>query len=152
MTIYRRWADMQSLLADLMTMEWSGVFEDAALDASVSSADGLAGAITAMVTALRENELFRKIVHVDPELLLPYMLDRRGRTQDSILALLEASIDSGQRDGSIRTGDPTLLARSLLLATHGFALSVETMADRSGPSVAELDQELRSLIERYLRP
>lgn len=152
MTIYRRWADMQSLLADLMTTEWSGVFEDAALDAGVSSSDGLAGAITAMVTALRENELFGRIVHVDPELLLPYLLDRRGRTQDSILALLEASIDTGQRDGSIRAGDPTLLARSLLLATHGFALSVETMADRSGLSVAAFDQELRSLIERYLRP
>lgn len=152
MTLYRRWADMPSLLADLMTQEWSGVFEDAALDASASSLDRLAGAVTATVSALRDNELFRRIVHVDPELLLPYVLDRRGRTQDSILALLEAAILAGQQDGSIRTGDPTLLARSLLLAAHGFALSVETMADRAGPSITSFDEELRHLTERYLRP
>lgn len=152
MTLYRRWTDMPSLLADLMTQEWSGVFEDAALDASASSLDRLAGAVTATVTALRENELFRRIVHVDPELLLPYVLDRRGRTQDSILALLEAAIRAGQQDGSIRGGDPTLLARSLLLAAHGFALSVETMADRAGPSITAFDEELRHLTERYLRP
>jgi AcrR family transcriptional regulator len=152
MTIYRRWADMQSLLADLMTMEWSGVFEDAGLDARGSSLDRLAGAVSAMVAALRENELFRKIVHVDPELLLPYLLDRRGRTQDAILALLQAAIRSGQQDGSIRAGDPTLLARSLLLACHGFALSVETMTHRSSPSVAAFDEELRRLTEGYLRP
>jgi AcrR family transcriptional regulator len=152
MTLYRRWTDMPSLLADLMTLEWSGVLEDAALDANASSLDRLAGAVTATVSALRENELFRRIVHVDPELLLPYVLDRRGRTQDSILGLLEAAIRAGQQDGSIRAGDPTLLARSLLLTAHGFALSVETMADGSGPSVTAFDAELRRLTERYLRP
>ncbi len=152
MTLYRRWADMQTLLADLMTLEWSGVLEDAALDASASSLDRLAGAVTATVSALRENELFRRIVHLDPELLLPYVLDRRGRTQDSILGLLQTAIRAGQQDGSVRAGDPTLLARSLLLAAHGFALSVETMADASGPSVTAFDEELRRLTERYLRP
>jgi AcrR family transcriptional regulator len=152
MTLYRRWTDMPSLLADLMTQEWSGVLEDAALDANASSLDRLAGAVTATVAALRDNELFRRIVHVDPELLLPYVLDRRGRTQDSILALLEAAIGAGQQDGSIRAGDPTLLARSLLLAAHGFALSVETMADQAGPSITAFDAELRHLTERYLRP
>ena len=152
MTIYRRWADMQTLLADLMTLEWSAVFDDSALDASASSLDRLAGSVAATVTALRDNELFRKIVHVDPELLLPYVLDRRGRTQESILALLEVAIVAGQQDGSVRPGDPHLLARSLLLAAHGFALSVETMTDPSGPSVAQFDQELRRLTERYLRP
>src|SRR5512139_2038197 len=92
MTIYRRWQDMQSLLADLMTREWSGVVEDGALDAGASPLDRLVGGVAATVAALRDNELFRRIVHVDPELLLPYLLDRRGRSQDAILALLEAAI------------------------------------------------------------
>ena len=52
------------------------------------------------VTALRDNELFHKIVKVDPELLLPYLLERRGRTQDGLLDVLEAGIAEGQRDGS----------------------------------------------------
>src|SRR4051794_5971752 len=81
MTIYRRWPDMQTLLADLMTREWSGVVEDAALDAGASPLERLAGGVAATVSALRGNELFLKIVEVDPELLLPYLLVRRGRTQ-----------------------------------------------------------------------
>lgn len=152
MTIYRRWQDMQSLLADLMTREWSGVVEDGALDAGASPLDRLVGGVAATVAALRDNELFRRIVHVDPELLLPYLLDRRGRSQDAILVLLEAAIAEGQKDGAIRDGEPTVLARSIMLSAHGFAISAETMADEPGPSVEQLDHELRELTWRYLRP
>jgi AcrR family transcriptional regulator len=155
MTIYRRWPDMQTLLADLMTREWSGVVEDAALGEGASPLERLAGGITATVAELRANELFAKIVEVDPELLLPYLLDRRGRTQDAILGLVEVVIAEGQADGSVRHGDPRLLARSLMLTAHGFALSTQTMTeepDQGGPTEADLDNELRSLVERYLRP
>ncbi|MGZ5416092.1 MAG: TetR/AcrR family transcriptional regulator [Nocardioides sp.] len=155
MTSYRRWPDMQTLLADLMTREWSGVVEDAALSEGASPLERLAGGITATVAELRANELFAKIVEVDPELLLPYLLDRRGRTQDAILGLVEAVIAEGQADGSVRAGDPRLLARSLMLTAHGFALSTQTMTeepDHGGPTEADLDGELRSLVERYLRP
>jgi len=155
MTIYRRWPDMQTLLSDLMTREWSGVVERTAVGDSGSARDRLAAGVAATARTLRDNDLFRKIVHVDPELLLPYLLDRRGRTQDSILALTEGAIAEGQRDGSIRRGDATLLSRALLLAVHGFVISAETMAGDPhdpGPTLVELDAELRQLVERYLAP
>jgi hypothetical protein len=108
--------------------------------------------VASTVTALRDNALFAKIVHVDPELLLPYLLDRRGRTQDALLALLEAGIVDGQRDGSVRPGDPGLMARSLLLTAHGFALSAPTMTDGADRGLPVVDAELAGLVERYLRP
>ena len=128
MTIYRRWPDMQTLLADLMTREWSGVVEDAALTDAATVRDRLVGGVAATVAALRGNELFRKIVEVDPELLLPYLLDRRGRTQDAILGLVESAVTEGQAEGSVRAGDARRLARSVVLACHGFAISAQTMA------------------------
>lgn len=155
MTIYRRWPDMQTLLADLMTREWAVVVEDAALTEQASPLQRLVGGVAATVRELRRNELFAKILEVDPELLLPYLLDRRGRTQDAILALVEAVIAEGQADGSVRAGDPRLLARSLMLTGHGFALSSQTMtgaSDAPGPSEDDLDRELRALVDRYLRP
>jgi AcrR family transcriptional regulator len=152
MTIYRRWPDMQTLLADLMTREWAVVVEDGALGAGASPLQRLAGGVAATVAGLRGNELFAKILEVDPELLLPYLLDRRGRTQDAILGLVEAVIVEGQADGSVRAGSPRLLARSLMLAAHGFALSAQTMTGPDGPGEADLDAELRTLVERYLRP
>ena len=83
----------------------------------------------ATVQALRANDLVRRIVDVDPEVLLPYLLDRRGRSQEFVADATAALIAEGQRDGSIRRGDPTTMARSLLLATHGFVLSAHTMVD-----------------------
>ena len=150
MTIYRRWPDMQTLLGDLMTREWSGLVDDHSDDPAVSPLERLADGVASTVAALRDNELFAKIVNVDPELLLPYLLDRRGRTQEGLLALLEATIAEGQQDGSVRDGDPVLLARSVLLAAYGFGLSTPTMTDDRLDEAA-FDAELRALVERYLR-
>ena len=66
----------------------------------------------------------------------------------------------GQRHGSIRDGDADLVARSLLLACHGFALSAHTMTDpgsgTGSPSVeadvTAFDTELAHLVERFLQP
>src|SRR3982750_4273750 len=47
MTIYRTWADMPRLLADLMTREWGGVVTDtlAAADPDATTVDRLVGDI-----------------------------------------------------------------------------------------------------------
>ena len=63
------------LLADLMTREWSGLADPD--EPAGSPLERLAAGVASTVGALRDNELFAKIVHVDPELLLPYLLDRR---------------------------------------------------------------------------
>lgn len=152
MTIYRTWPDMQTLLADLMTREWGRVVaEVAAAGEGGAPLERLTGGVARMVAALRSNDLLRKIVDVDPELLLPYLLRRRGRSQDNILDLVVPLLTEGQADGSVRAGDPTLLARSMLLAAHGFTLSAQTMADAERP-VETYDEELRVMLARYLAP
>jgi hypothetical protein len=50
----------------------------------------------------------------------------------------------------LRAGEPALLARTALLAAHGFVLSVSTMTD--AVSDVDLDDELRLLLDRYLAP
>jgi AcrR family transcriptional regulator len=152
MTIYRTWPDMQTLLADLMTREWGGVVAEVASAAEgAAPLERLSLGVSRTVAALRSNDLLRKIVEVDPELLLPYLLQRRGRSQDNILGLIEPLIAEGQAAGAVRPGDPTLLARSIMLAAHGFTLSAETMTDDER-SVEAYDEQLRNLLERYLAP
>ena len=145
MTMYRRWPDMQSLLADLLVREWGGLVDDALIEADGSVSSG----VVRTVAALRGNALFRRIVEVDPELLLPYLLERRGRNQDHILELLATAIRAGQSDGTVRPGDPGVMSRTLLLAVQGFVISQPTMTDTP---VADLDRELAALVERYLAP
>ncbi len=153
MTIYRAWSDMQQLLGDLMTREWGLVVADAvaAEDSDADPVHRLVEGIVGTVRALRENELFLRIVELDPELLLPYLLSRRGRSQDAILALTDQQIRAGQEAGAIRAGNPTAIARALLLAAHGFVLSAHTMVD-DAVTEAELDDELRHLLARALAP
>jgi AcrR family transcriptional regulator len=150
MTIYRTWADMPQLLGDLMTREWAGVVAAQVAPAgSGSSLERLVGGIVGTTRALRENELFVRIVELDPELILPYLFSRRGRSQDLILALTLEEVEAGQAEGSIRAGDPRTMARAVLLAVHGFVLSVHTMAD-GGVHEDDLDAELTTLLTRSL--
>src|SRR4051812_21157220 len=63
MTLYRRWPDTQTLLADLMTREWSRVVGDAA--GFTEDADPLTRITDGIVTTvqgLRANELLRRII------------------------------------------------------------------------------------------
>jgi AcrR family transcriptional regulator len=152
MTIYRAWSDMGSLLGDLMTREWVGI----AAATRVAAADtttpaGIAAAALSTVRVLRDNELFVRIVELDPDLMLPYLLSRRGRSQEALIEILASEIESGQAAGAIREGDAVLMARSLTLAGHGFVFSAMTMTDGT-ISLADLDAEYARLISRSLEP
>lgn len=150
MTLYRRWPDVRTLVADLMTREFVTLIAEVMRDAAhrdpagPAVIDGLVGG----VRALRDHSLFRKIVDVDPELLLPYLLDRRGASQEAMLGLLERDLRAGHEDGSIRRDDLARQARAVLLIAQSFVMSARTMADDG--DAASLDDELRRILERYL--
>lgn len=140
MTIYRTWPDMQTMLADLMTREWAEILTSVPQPSDDQTSDDqppdeqptperIAVGVVVAVQTLRDNALFRRILDLDPELLLPYLLDRRGRSQQAILDFLVPRIAAGQQAGTIRDGDPDVLARTLVLAAHGATLSTHTMAD-----------------------
>ena len=150
MTIYRTWADMPTLLGDLMTREWAGVVTEQ-VTAEGPAIQRITHGIVGTVRQLRHNELFVRIVELDAELILPYLFSRRGRSQDLILALTTRAVAEGQEAGEIRGGNPVAMARGLLLATHGFVLSVHTMVDEDATE-QELDDELTTLITRTLQP
>jgi len=150
MTIYRSWPDMPTMLGDLMTREWSEVVAGAVSAADTSSASAnaaerIVAEVVGTIRALRDNELFTRIVELDPVLLLPYLLNRRGRSQEAIAELTAGRIREGQADGSVRDGEPVAMARALLLAAHGFVLSSHTMVDDEVDEKA-LDAELEHLV------
>lgn len=156
MTLYRRWPDVRTLVGDLMTREWVGVATRArperrpGADARSLIVDGL----VAGVDGFRAHPLFQKIVDVDPELLLPYVLDRRGASQEALLGLLAEDLRQGHADGSVRAGHPERQARSLLLIVQSFTLSLRTMTDEDDAELtsAAFLAELRTILERTLTP
>jgi AcrR family transcriptional regulator len=155
MTLYRRWPDVRTIVADLMTREWTGIGEalqppDDGRPVRPRLVDGL---VTGVRT-FRDHPLLRKIIEVDPELLLPYLLDRCGASQRAFLAWFEEAVAAGHRDGTIRPGHPARQARALLLIVQSYALSAPTMLDDADPDLDSdaFDAELREILERTLAP
>lgn len=156
MTLYRRWPDVRSLVGDLMTREWVAVATAAMPERRAGAhARGLiVDGLVAGVEAFRVHPLFRKIVDVDPELLLPYVLDRRGASQEALIALLADAVREGHTDGSVRAGHVERQARALLLIVQSFTLSLRTMTDEDDADLSSeaFLAELRSILERTLTP
>jgi hypothetical protein len=57
-------------------------------------------------------------------------------------------VRAGQRDGSVRRGDPDRMARAVLLTAQSFVLSSALFTDGYGDG--DLDAELRAVLDRYL--
>ncbi len=156
MTLYRRWPDVRTLVGDLMTREWVSV----ALAAMPERREGgsarahLVEGLVTGVRAFRAHPLFVKILDVDPDLLLPYVLDRRGASQDALLELVAGVLEEGHTDGSVRPGHLVRQARSVLLIVQSFTLSLRTMTEEDEPGLTSeaFLGELRDILERTLAP
>ncbi|MFJ8363521.1 TetR/AcrR family transcriptional regulator [Streptomyces sp. NPDC093984] len=156
MTLYRRWPDVRSLVGDLMTREWIQAATGAmpAPRPGTTTRTRIVDGLVNGVDAFRSHPLFRKIVDVDPELLIPYVLDRRGASQEALLELLADALREGHADGSVRPGHPERQARSLLLVAQSFTLSLRTMTEEDDAelSTEAFSAELRTILERTLTP
>ncbi len=148
MTLYRQWPDMQTLMSDLMTREWVQLAAAAGASPERFGPREIAESIVRTITAIRENDLFQKIVTVDPEFLLPYLLVRRGRTHDSIVQAIAGAIAVGQADGLVREGESQVLAAGIIVAAQSLVVSAQIMSDLVDQQT--LNAELVTMIERYL--
>jgi AcrR family transcriptional regulator len=149
MTVYRHYTDATALVFDLMTREFSALLAE--IEAEVGPAgtarERLVRRIRLGVRRLRAHPLWIKVVDVDPELLLTFVIDRFGGTQRAVLAEYTRVVAEGHEDGSIGKGDPTAQAYALLVTTQSFVLSAG-IAERDG---VDLDGELERLLDGYLK-
>ena len=148
-TLYRRWPDMRSLTADLLTREMVALLPTGTSGTGHARQRGVR-AIVDTVAALRDHPLFVKILETDVELLLTYTFDRLGTSQHEILSIFETVIRQGQDDGSIRDGDPAEIAAMILIITQSAVQSARIVAEPLPPQ--RLDQHLRELLDAYLKP
>jgi AcrR family transcriptional regulator len=148
MTLYRAWPDMNSLLGDLMTREWADVL-------TVSDAqdyrERVVESVVGSVKSLRGNAMFNRIIELDPDRLLPYLIERQGRSQELLVSFLADAIRQGQTAGQIRDGDADLIADTVLLQAHGFALSAQTFA-ATEERLNQVDFQFTDALMRYLAP
>jgi AcrR family transcriptional regulator len=148
-TLYRRFPNVDAVVAALTTRELGTIVAGAFARPAKDARTAVVASIVATVRAVREHPLTRKIIEVDPEFLLPYLVERRGTSTNAQLALLTKALRN--TDGSIRRGNRTAQARALWLAAWSFALTGPVLAD-DAVGVEALDRELRAMLDRYLAP
>jgi AcrR family transcriptional regulator len=153
MTVYREFDDIGAIWSRLLTDELVGLLDESSAElARLPTARAqIIGAAERLVEGIGRHPLFRRALDVDPELLLPLVVDRFGSTQRAVLARLEVLIRAGQADGSVRADlDPSSAACALLLSAQSFVFSVRALDTR--PDADAVRAELAALIDRYLAP
>lgn len=152
MTVYRRYGDMPSLVSALLTRELVALIEQARSDVAdrPTARERLVQAGVLVVDRLADHPLWRRVLDLDPELLLPLVVDRFGASQRAAVELVAAQVAEGQRDGSVRPVDPDLAATCLLLTAQSFVFSARIVAAQHRRQDAS--EQLRHLLDAYLRP
>lgn len=148
MTLYRRFPDLEGVLAALMTREFGRLVATAAAQASgATTRERVVAMVVHGSRALAGDPLFVRLLDVDPELLLPYVTRRLGGMQRiAVAAGAEAlAVD----DGSVRTGvAPEVLSAAIELIARGFVLASHGELEPGLDPWAELGRA----IDGYLRP
>jgi AcrR family transcriptional regulator len=152
MTLYRRYADVTSLMQALMTREFTHIIGEVEAEVAgfPTARERLVEAAVSGVDRLARHPLFLRIVDVDPELLLPYITMRRGAFQRAAVDAFAARLADGVRDGSIAVGDPEAAARTIELALRGIAF--QTLAPGASQEREQELGQLRRMLDRYLAP
>ncbi|HEY3005709.1 MAG TPA: helix-turn-helix domain-containing protein [Kribbellaceae bacterium] len=149
-TLYRRWPNVQTVVAALMTREWTTTMMIAFQGDHPDARTRLIEGVVSVVAQTRTHPMMRKIIELDPEFLTPYIMERRGSSTSAQLTYVEGLLEDGYDDGSIRRGDPVWQARQVILAAIASAVTGPVLAKKK--QYGRLDEELRAMLEGYLRP
>ena len=151
MTVYRRGGGVKQLVLDALSREFETQIAEVVSGARGETVrDRLTDAVAGGVRALASSALVTALLRHDPELLVPYLVDRLGHSQAAFVRVVTPLLQAGIAEGSVRDADPEALAMMLLHAVQGFVVSSGII--RLDLSEDEVDDELRHLIDGYLRP
>jgi AcrR family transcriptional regulator len=147
-TVYRRWPDIKSVLAALLTTHIV-----ASLDAVPSRGVGRSAVVQRIgevADRLRNDEVVMAVMRKAPELTMVYLTERRGTSQQILIDTLAADIKLAQEGGSVRPGEPRQLAAMCLLIARSTIQSGAIVAPIL--DAAALDIELAHCLNGYLTP
>lgn len=152
MTLYRQHGDLSAIVSALLTRELLGLIGAAReqVEHEATARQRLVQAGVLVVERLAHHPLWCKVLDLDPELLLPLVVDRFGSSQRAIVQAVAEEVRHGQADGSVRAGDPVLLATCALLTAQSFVFSARVIAAES--KAEQAGAELARLLDGYLRP
>jgi AcrR family transcriptional regulator len=152
MTVYRMFPDAGTLWSTLLTREFSEVIDAAERDATTlpTARQRLVAMTVTAVRRIVADPVVRRVLEVDPELLVPYIIERLGQSQRIAMRVFARLLDEGRADGSIRQVDDNVVAYCLQLVVGSFVLAARVTERESDPEAVVA--ELSRLLDAYLAP
>jgi AcrR family transcriptional regulator len=152
MTLYRRFPDVRGMLSALITREFGKLLAEATDTAkSEATARGqLVVASVQMLRALAANPLMHAVIERDAEMLAPYIFERIGTSQRMTEEYLHAQLAAGHADGSIRSADLKVQARTFFLLLQPYVFTIRPSTSDVG--LDDLLTELGRLLDVALQP
>jgi len=147
-TVYRRWPDIRSVLAALLTARIVGALD--AVPTRGVGREAVVERIVAVADHLRDDEVVMSVLNRAPELTMVYTTERLGTSQQILIDTLAADIKLAQDDGSVRPGEPRQLAAMCLLIARSTIQSGQIVAVIL--DARALDVELAHCLDGYLKP
>jgi AcrR family transcriptional regulator len=147
-TVYRRWPDIRSVLAALLTARIVG-----GLDALPSRGVGRGAVVQRVIEVaehLRNDDVVMSVLREAPELTMVYLTERLGTSQQILIDTLAADIKLAQEEGSVRPGEPRQLSAMCLLIARSTIQSGQIVAPIL--DTRALDAELTHCLNGYLKP
>ncbi len=152
MTVYRLFPDARTLWSSLLTREFGDVV--AAAQAGAAQLPTARARLVAMtlsaVDRIAADPLVRRVIELDPDLLVPYMVARLGQSQRIAMGEFRRLLREGREDGSIRPVDADVVSYVLQLVVSSFVLAAR-VTEHEGHSRAAT-RELGRLLDAYLTP
>jgi AcrR family transcriptional regulator len=151
MTVYREYGDAPTLWRSLLTEEIGAVVAAADQTALAEAKNGRERLVTAVIEAvsrLADHPLVTRVLELDPELILPFVVDRLGSGQQLAAERIREMLADGIADGSIHPCDVAAAAHLLLLLAQSFVFSARVPPTDSEP--AAVTAELRRMLDGYL--
>lgn len=151
-TVYTHFSDVTAATAALLTRELLSLLGAAADEgpADAAARERLVARAVHLAAAVPDDPLIERILELDAELLVPYLVRRLGSSQRAILDTVADLVAEGQRDGSIRAGEPSLIAFSSFLVVQSVVISARIAEAEHGREAVLA--ELAHVLDRSLAP
>lgn len=154
-TVYRHWPEISAVIRDLLTRELEHLSAahltavDDALDRDEGVLDALVSAVVDVADAVTADRLFESLTRRQPDLLVPYVFERFGASQQMAVASLASRLAAAQRLGAVRAGEPDRIAAMVVLVAQSAITGRATVAAIIGDDWAD---ELTRVVRGYLAP
>lgn len=149
MTFYRHFGSVPEAVRLALTREFEQVVTTvSSLTAAGNARERLVQFAVAGVRAYAADPMVLSIVARDPELLMPYLTERFGASQELILAAMAPLLGAGIEDRSVEVSEIT--ATMVLILMQAVAVPAKTLAGRG--QLESALEELALILDVFLDP